>query len=71
MKWADFLTKVKDANGKVTDKGDFTVIEFMVEGQRKHITLQTQENDTPMENLEVTRILNHFMINEMLFRDHY
>ena len=70
MIWDDFLVKLKDFGGKVTKENGFTIVEFTVTGDRRHITLQIDDRKEPIDNVDVTRILNRFGINEMLFRCH-
>lgn len=71
MKWADFLTKLKDFGAKITKNGSYVNIELMVASEKKHTTEHVIDHEGSVDNVDVTRILNRFELDERLFRDHH
>ena len=71
MKWADFLIKLKDFEAKIKANGAFVTIELMVANEKKHTTEYVIDHEGSIDNVDVTRILNKFELDERLFRDHH
>lgn len=69
MIWPDFLDRIKLYSVRVTYDGQFIVLEGVVDGERRHVTVHVEDQKGPIDTQDVTSILLRFRIPEMFFHD--